>query len=302
MSVLIIANPTAGYHQPAWREPVVRVLSALGPVDVVTASSPEGTTKAARDAESRGVKLIVVAGGDGTVHRVINGLRSVDSHVGILPVGTGNDLAFYLGIPASPEAAARSMLHETFRDIDVIRFNGRRVFTSGIFCAIAEAAEIANRLKSRWPWMGSLSYRVAAAQVIATRGGEPVAGVFVANMPRLGGNLRLPSGSEVNDGLCEVATLRGGRVRLTRTLIALSLDRPLPHGELIWERVSETTLRFDSDVMAFGDGENLGAGRVFHVVMEPAAVRVRCPRLISAEGTFVLAGHAAGIAPELSSG
>jgi hypothetical protein len=302
MSVLIIANPTAGYHQPAWREPVVRILSALGKVDVVTAESPEGTTAAARDAESRGVKLVVAAGGDGTVHRVINGLTSVNTHLGILPVGTGNDLAFFLGVPKSPDEAARSMVSETFRDIDLIRINGRRVFTSGIFCAIAEAADIANRMKSRYPWLGSLSYRLAAAQVIATRGGAPVAGVFVANMPRLGGDLRLPSGSVVDDGLCEVATLRGGRVRLTRTLLSLSLDRPLPPGELVWERVSETTLTFEDDVMAFGDGEDLGAGRVFRVGMEPAAVRIRCPRPVAAEGTFVLADTARGVAPEFSQG
>lgn len=295
-AVLIIANPTAGYHQPAWRGPVARILSELGPVEVVTADSPAGTTLAARTAEDRGVKLVVAAGGDGTVHRVVNGLRSVDTHLGILPVGTGNDLAFHLGIPAQPEVAARSMLHETFRDIDVIRFNGRRVFTSGVFCVIAEAAAIANRMKARRPWLGSLVYRLAAAQVIATRGGLPVAGVFVANMPRLGGNLRLPSGSLIDDGLCEVATLRGGRVRLARTLLALSLDRPLPPGELTWQRVRETTLRFESDVMAFGDGEDLGAGRVFEVAVESAAVRVRCPRIVAAEGTFVLADDQPAIA------
>ncbi len=294
-AVLIIANPTAGYHQPAWREPVTRILSQLGQVDVVTAESPEGTTAAARAAEDRGVKLVVAAGGDGTVHRVVNGLRSVDTHLGILPVGTGNDLAFHLGVPPVPEDAARAMLSETFRDIDVIRFNGRRVFTSGIFCAIAEAAYLANRMKARRPWLGSLVYRLAAAQIIATRGGEAVAGVFVANMPRLGGNLRLPSGSVIDDGLCEVATLRGGRVRLTRTLLALSLDRALRHGELTWQRVSETMLEFESEVMAFGDGEDLGMGRAFHAVVEPAAVRVRCPRIVSAEGTFVLAEDQAAI-------
>ena len=151
MSVVVIANPTAGYHQPAWREPVTRILSALGRVDVVTATSPEGTTAAARDAEEAGASLVVAAGGDGTVHRVVNGLRTVNTHLGILPVGTGNDLAFHLGIPASPEKAAESMLSGTFRDVDMIRFNGRRVFTSGIFCAIAESAYIANRMKTKYP-------------------------------------------------------------------------------------------------------------------------------------------------------
>lgn len=274
-AVAVIHNPTAGYRQPAWREPVTRILSALGPVEFITPDSPEGTTAAARDCESRGVPLIVAAGGDGTVHRVVNGLRSTQSHLGILPVGTGNDLAGHLGVPASPEAAARHMLGGRYRDIDVISFNGRRVFTAGVFCAIAESAYIANRMKARRPWMGSFVYRLAAAQVIATRGGNPVAGVFVANLPRLGGNLHLRSGSVVDDGLCEVATLRGGRVRLTRALLALSLDRPMPHGELTWEQVRQTTLEFPEDVMAFGDGEDLGRGRVFHVSVEPGAVRVR---------------------------
>ena len=275
MSVLIIHNPTAGYHQPAWREPVTRILSALGPVEFVAPDSAEGTTAAAREAEARGVPLIVAAGGDGTVHRVVNGLQSRTSHVGILPVGTGNDLASYLGVPASPEAAVRDMLGGGYRDIDVVRFNGRRVFTAGIFCAIAESAYLANRMKARWPWLGSLSYRLGALRVIATRGGDPIAGVFVANLPQLGGNLRLPSGSLIDDGLFEVATLGGGRIRLTRTLLALSLGRRLKDGELTWERLRQTTLEFPADVMAYGDGEDLGTGRVFQIMAEPAAVRVR---------------------------
>jgi len=301
-AVLIIANPTAGYHQPAWREPVTRILSALGSVEYVVADSAAGTTAAARAAEERGVRLIVAAGGDGTVHRVVNGLRSVNSHLGILPVGTGNDLAFHLHIPANPEASARAMLAETYCDIDVIRVNGRRVFTAGIFCAIAEAAYLANRMKARRPWLGSMVYRLAAAQVIATRGGDPVAGVFVANLPRLGGNLRLPSGSLVDDGLCEVATLHGGRVRLTRTLLALSLDRKLREGELVWQRVTETTLEFEREVMAYGDGEDLGTGRVFRIVVEPAAVRVRCPRTFAVEGNLVIERAGARVQPEFSQG
>ena len=274
-TVLIIANPTAGYHQPAWQAPVTRILSALGRVDTVVPDSAEGTTAAARAAEERGVPLIVAAGGDGTVHRVVNGLRSTNSHLGILPVGTGNDLAGHLRVPLAPEDAARDMLHGASSDVDMVRINGRRVFTSGVFCAIAQSVEIANRMKARRPWIGSLSYRLAAARVIVTRGGDAVAGVFVANLPRLGGNLRLPSGSVADDGLCEVATLRGGRVRLTWTLLALSLGRPVPHGELQWQRVRETSLTFDDEVMAFGDGEDLGAARVFDVAVEPRAVRVR---------------------------
>lgn len=275
-AVLIIANPTAGYHQPAWREPVTAVLRQLGPVEFVTPGSALDTTAVARAGAARGIKLIVAAGGDGTVHRVVNGLSGHDTHIGILPVGTGNDLAGHLEIAADPVEAARQMVSGASTDIDVICINGRRVFTSGVFCAIAESAYLANRMKSRMPWLGSLSYRIAAAQVIALRGGDELAGVFVANLARLGGNLRLPSGSVPTDGICEVATLKGGsRVRLAQTLLALSAGRPLPPGALVWERVTSTTLNFDRDVMAYGDGEDLGADREFAIEMEPAAIRVR---------------------------
>lgn len=275
-AVLIIANPTAGYHQPAWREPVTRVLSQLGAVEFVTPSSALETTAVARDGADRGIPLIVAAGGDGTVHRVVNGVHGRQSQIGILPVGTGNDLAGHLAISSDPIEAARQMLSGAVADIDVIRINGRRVFTSGVFCAIAESAYLANRMKTRMPWLGSLSYRIAAAQVIALRGGDELAGVFVANLARLGGNLRLPSGSVPTDGVCEVAYLKGGsRIRLAQTLLALSAGRPLPDGALVWERVTNTTLTFDRDVMAYGDGEDLVTGRHFAVTMEPAAIRVR---------------------------
>ena len=111
----------------------------------------------------------------------------------------------------------------------------------------------------------------------------------------------MPSGSLIDDGLFEMATLAGGRVRLTRTLLALSMNRPLTHGELVWSRASETRLQFETDVMAYGDGEDLGAGRHFHVVMEPAAVRVRCPRTFAIEGTPLLAADP-GPQPEFSQG
>ena len=130
-AVLIISNPTAGYHQPAWREPVTRILSSLGPVEFIAPDSPEATTAAARDAEARGIPLIVVAGGDGTVHRVVNGLSSVETHVGLLPLGTANDLAAHLRHPRAPEEAARAMLSGVFLDIDAIRINRARVITVG---------------------------------------------------------------------------------------------------------------------------------------------------------------------------
>lgn len=289
MSVLIIHNPSAGYHQPRWREPVTRVLEALGPVEYVMPSSAEGTTAAARDAEARGVDLIVAAGGDGTVHRVVNGLTSVNSHVGLLPVGTANDLARQLGVPHSPVDAAHAMLSGVFVDIDAICINRTRVLTVGGCAVIADAALLADRLKARWPWLGRSAYKLAAAHTILMRGGDPVIGSFVANQSCLGGSIHLPCESANDDGVCEVVTLHaGGRLRLARTFLAMTLGVPFAQGAVSSTSLYRTTLTFDREVAWFGDGEDLGVGRERQVVVEPRAVRVRIARAMASEGTLAV--------------
>lgn len=294
MSVLIIHNPAAGYHQPHWREPVTRVLEALGPVEFVAPSSPEGTTAAARDAEACGIDLIVAAGGDGTVHRVVNGLTTLDSHVGLLPIGTANDLAQQLGVPHAPVDAAHAMLSGVFVDIDAIRIDRARVLTVGGCAVIADAALLADRLKARYPWLGRFSYKLAAAHTILTRGGDPVLGSFVANQSFLGGSIRLPCESANDDGVCEVVTLHaGGRVQLARTFLGMTLGLPIPTGAVSSMSIYRTTLGFDRDVAWFGDGEDLGVGRERQVVVEPRAVRVRIARAMASEGT--LAVHASSV-------
>ncbi len=293
-AVLIIANPSAGYRRPAWRTPVTEVLSSLGPVEFVTPGSAAETTAAARDAEQRGVPLIVAAGGDGTVHRVVNGLSSTSSHLGVLPVGTANDLSMFLGQSRSPVEVARAMLSGVFQDIDAIRINRVRVMTVGGFAVVAEAALEGDRLKRRWPWMGALAYTAAAVHVIAARGGDPVAGSLVANQATFGRHLRLPCDSVNNDGVCEVATFAGGRRwRLVRALMAMSFRVPMPTDAVACTTVSRTTLMFDNEVAAFGDGEDLGRGREFQIWVEASAVRVRCARAAASEG--MLAVQAASV-------
>jgi diacylglycerol kinase (ATP) len=274
-AVTVIVNPAAGRGRPAWREPVERLLASLGRVEVVTPASPAATTDAARDAEARGVPLIVAAGGDGTVHRVVAGLHSSATRLGIVPVGAGNDLAGALGLPASPIDAAHVIVAGATRHIDVIDVNGRRVVSAAVFCAIADAAHLANTLKQAMPWLGPNAYRLAAARLILARGSDPVAGVIVANVPRLGGDLRLPSGSQPDDGLCEVATLRGGsRVTLARVLLALTLRRAPPEHALQWQAHRHTTLTFDDVVSASGDGEDLGSARSFRIDVVRGVLRM----------------------------
>jgi diacylglycerol kinase family enzyme len=57
-------------------------------------------TELARQAANRGARVVIAAGGDGTVNEVANGLVNTDAALGVLPVGTTNSWALQMGIPA----------------------------------------------------------------------------------------------------------------------------------------------------------------------------------------------------------
>ena len=69
--------------------------------------------------------FITAFGGDGTVNEVVNGLAGSETPLGVLPIGTGNDLARSCGIPLTPEKAVDALINGTPRKIDLGTFNGR---------------------------------------------------------------------------------------------------------------------------------------------------------------------------------
>jgi len=276
MKVAVIVNARAGFRRAQWHDPVRATLAELGDVEFLTPESPEGTTAAARDAEARGVDVIIAAGGDGTVHRVVNGLTRRETDFGILPVGTANDLANHLGVPRDAVAAAAAIVKGDVWPIDTVKINGVRVHTIAGFLVMADAAMRADRIKRRWPWLGPSVYKIGAAVSIAVHGGKTAVGSLIANQPTLGGDLRLPCDSIIDDGRCEIATFAGGsRLRLVRTLAAMSVGKPLPPGAMTWVSVASQTIEFDEDVEWFGDGEGLGHARRFDIQVERQALRVR---------------------------
>jgi diacylglycerol kinase (ATP) len=276
VKVCVIANGSAGFNRTPWHEPVRAKLAELGDVEFLYPESPQGSTNAARDAEARGCELIIAAGGDGTVHRVANGMTRRDTELGILPVGTANDLANFVGVPQDPAEAAEAIVRGGVRAIDTVNINGVRVHTVAGFLLTADAAMRADRMKRRWPWLGTSVYKIGAAISIALYGGRAEVGALIANQPTLGGNLRLPCDSVIDDGLCEIATFAGGsRLRLARTLAAMSAGKPLPPGAMTWKSVANATIGFDRDVEWFGDGEGFGYARRFEINVEHRALKIR---------------------------
>ncbi len=91
---------------------------------VVSRSGADVAIQARRAADD-GVARLVVAGGDGTMHQAAQGLAGTTCALGVVPLGTGNDLAGTLGIPSDLEAATRRALAGPVRALDLLRVGDR---------------------------------------------------------------------------------------------------------------------------------------------------------------------------------
>ncbi|WP_158747140.1 diacylglycerol kinase family protein [Acidisphaera sp. L21] len=108
--MIVIFNPTAGRRRAhaLWR--VLDVLSANGMrLELAETQHAGHATELARDAVRSGAKLIVAAGGDGTIAEVANGMAGGSARLGVIPLGTANVLAHELRLPFAPQAVAAAL-------------------------------------------------------------------------------------------------------------------------------------------------------------------------------------------------
>jgi YegS/Rv2252/BmrU family lipid kinase len=177
---------------------------------------------------------LVVAGGDGSVHTAVAALRrrgtlTAERPLGLLPLGTGNDLARTLGTPLDPADAARALLGGTARALDLVVDDADGVVVNAVHLGIgAEAAAKAGALKDR---LGVAAYAVGSVAAGVRPGGwslrvvvdgeavhadDEVLMVGVANGRTIGGGAALAPDAVPDDGLVDVvvATSTGPLARL----------------------------------------------------------------------------------------
>src|ERR671913_2019193 len=172
----VICNPSSGggsYDPDEIRDE----LEGLE-VDWIQTEGPEDAIGAAEE-WSEG--LLVVAGGDGTINEVVNGLGRAGFPEGvtvaILPAGTGNDLAEPLAIPDDPEEAEAVLRQNRVRTLDVVRVLSEgigeqffiNVATGGMGAEISGLADA--EMKNRW---GKLAYLRASLEVARDYGAKEV--------------------------------------------------------------------------------------------------------------------------------
>jgi diacylglycerol kinase (ATP) len=275
--IQIILNPWAD------RGRAVRVKEALetwggkhGESEVVLTQGPGHAAILARAAAEAGYDRIGAAGGDGTVHEIVNGLMSLPPErqpaVGLIPVGSGNDYAYGLGLHAPLAAAVDRLHHGELRPLDlaeVVDNHGRtRYACNGIGIGFDAAIAIAaGRIKRLY---GFAAYVAGALQTIAlhyqrpnfelTFDGETVrqASLLLAIGvgPRIGGGFLLTPDATVDDGLVDSCLVDPvGRATMLRMMPRVMKGTHITSKIVQMRRNKTITLRADMPLPVHIDGE-----------------------------------------------
>jgi diacylglycerol kinase (ATP) len=289
---LVIVNPTAGGGRAGRLVPWLRERLEQRPDAElrVTRRAGEGESIAA-DAVSGGHDRVVAVGGDGTVQEVINGLLAgTGGQLGIVPIGTGNDLARSLGLPSEPAAAWTVAMGRHTHQVDAARArNGmgeERWFASagGIgFDAQVAAAMAANR---RWR-AGRAGYvlttlaelrRFENRPVTITLDGEPfsrsVLFVAIANGQYYGGGMKIAPGAQPHDGRLDVCVVADVS-RLTALREMPNLYRGMHVRNPAVSMHTARTIRIEGHArtLIHLDGEPFGT-LPLHVRLEPGVLSI----------------------------
>ncbi|MGF1581925.1 MAG: diacylglycerol/lipid kinase family protein [Gemmataceae bacterium] len=161
---ILICNPYSGTCHANLETFTSSGWASSHQLDVHVTKSPGDATRLSREACESGKVTIIVAGGDGTIGEVVNGLagRFKDVRLGILSTGTGNDFARWLDIPLDLEGAIETILAEGTRWIDVIRVSSGdevlRHFVNVAVSAVDQEGQhrIEAGFKNNWGLLGYL--------------------------------------------------------------------------------------------------------------------------------------------------
>ncbi|HEX2208845.1 MAG TPA: YegS/Rv2252/BmrU family lipid kinase [Longimicrobium sp.] len=308
MHISVIINPPSPEAVEALRRAVERLRSEGHTVHPrVTFESGDAHRFAWKSAQY-GADLVVAAGGDGTINEVVNGLydwieeREDDGkdaalpRLGIVPLGTGNDLAGGMGIRGGdPEGALLDAVSGQPYPVDVARVNGRcflNVSTGGIG---AEATDEASGELKRV--LGPVAYLITGVKKFVhlqpsrarfTAGDEVVYDdgfllFAVGNAWRTGGGNWVTAEADPADCLLDLCIVQEmSHVELVRVAPQIRAGTHVHHPKVTYLKVPALTVEANEEMTVNADGEPLTAKR-FEYDLGPHRLTLMVPH-VPAEG------------------
>jgi diacylglycerol kinase (ATP) len=296
MNVTLLVNPAA--RSRAHKDSAIRTAERLRTHGIRTTISSGGSAVESRNllraAIGLGTDAVVVAGGDGTVHLAIQELAGTGIPLGIIPTGTGNDIARALGLrELDAEAIADAIAAGKTRRIDlgrITRGDGSATYYGSVLASGFDSRVNDRANTMRWP-RGRSRYNIAILIEFLTLAGIPyevdleladgslerIVGdlvmATVGNTSHYGGGIPICPGADPADGLLDVILVRpAGRLRLLRLLPRVYKGTHTSIAEVSAHRVRSVRLS-SPGVTGYADGDPIGT-LPLRIEAAPAALTV----------------------------
>ncbi|MBZ5544678.1 MAG: diacylglycerol kinase family lipid kinase [Acidobacteriia bacterium] len=269
MRIIILFNPAAGRGRARHKFQAALEVVQRGGVEpeVQESRGAEHLCELARQALAEQPDVIVSAGGDGTHHYVLNALAGSDVPMGILPLGSGNDLARGIGIPVDPRRAAAALLKGNSKRIDLGRagasFYGGMA-GAGLDAMVARyvnerAQRVRGRLAYAWGVLRCLqAYQPRPLEVRADGlnfSGE-IMSVLVGNHPFYGGGFRIAPRARADDSLLDICLIPAmSKLQLLPWIPRVYRGTHLAHPRIQYLQTRRIELHSPEPLELFADGE-----------------------------------------------
>jgi diacylglycerol kinase (ATP) len=289
----VILNPSAGKARGL--DDIEARLARLPNAEVRLTTKPGSAARFAKTALAKGRRLIIAAGGDGTLNEVVNGIgeNPGDAVVGLLPLGTGNDFARTIGIPTDVEEAIDLIRAGETRDVDLVRVTSDEVryfvnVSAGGFSGLVNE-KLTPEIKKTW---GPLAYlRSAAAALPQLRAYRTTLAfdnaeslmmelynVVVANGRYVAGGTLIAPEASVDDGLLDIVLIpKRPAAELAVLAAQVALGSHLSSDAVVFRRASKLTVNSKPGMWFNVDGELVGNEPARFEIL-PRALRFIAPK------------------------
>ncbi|RKD21070.1 lipid kinase [Ammoniphilus oxalaticus] len=290
----LIYNPSSGREEFQRRLPeVLDLFEQVGYETSCHATKGAGDASlAASLAIERNFDLIIAAGGDGTLHEVVNGMAERDNRppLGIIPAGTTNDFARALGLPLrNVLGASRSIIEGQPRAVDIGKINNRYFINIAGGGALTDLTyEVPTRLKTllgqlayyikgieKLPFIRPSRVRIETDEQIID---EEITLFLISNSNSVGGLEKVAPHADLTDGLFDCIILRKTSLPdLVRIATNVIRGDHIKDPQVIYFQTKQLKVTSSSQVMLNLDGE-LGGQLPMSFSVLPQHIEVIMPQ------------------------
>jgi diacylglycerol kinase (ATP) len=266
--IRFLVNPSSGRGTGRANLDRIRVLASKLGAGLCVSRKVGDLAEQARRAAEDGVERLLVAGGDGTMHYAVQGLAGTSCALGVIPLGSGNDLAGTLGIPPDVDAAVERAVSGEVRRIDLARVGETFSVSYAGMGFDSEVTRNANEMKIL---RGPLIYFYAVIHTLITFApprmrivhdtGEfegRVMFTVVNNLPRFGGGMRIAPDAQIDDGLLDLVIVKEVPKPVLLSIFPKVYNgRHVGHPAVQIVRTRRAEITIDRTMTMYGGGEPL---------------------------------------------